>query len=72
MAASSEQLNLLFITCDQWRADCLSAAGHPVLKTPHLDALGKSYVAHVWHHTEGFRCGQLVGSSHSPPELCTI
>lgn len=45
--ADSEQLNLLFITCDQWRADCLSAAGHPVLKTPHLDALGKSYAAHV-------------------------
>jgi arylsulfatase A-like enzyme len=30
--------NLLLIQADQWRADCLGAAGHPVL-TPHLDEL---------------------------------
>jgi membrane-anchored protein YejM (alkaline phosphatase superfamily) len=36
----AQPLNVLLITCDQWRADCLSAAGHPVLKTPHLDSLG--------------------------------
>ena len=31
--------NVLFITLDQWRGDCLSALGHPVLETPTLDAL---------------------------------
>jgi arylsulfatase A-like enzyme len=31
--------NILLITCDQWRGDCLSAAGHPVVRTPSSDAL---------------------------------
>lgn len=39
MASMSERPNILLITCDQWRGDCLSAAGHPVLKTPNADAL---------------------------------
>ena len=32
-------MNVLLITADQWRADCLSALGHPVVETPNLDAL---------------------------------
>ncbi|MBD3666354.1 MAG: sulfatase-like hydrolase/transferase, partial [Kangiella sp.] len=35
----SKPLNVLFITADQWRGDCLSALGHPAVKTPNLDAL---------------------------------
>lgn len=31
--------NLLLITVDQMRGDCLSALGHPVVETPNLDAL---------------------------------
>jgi arylsulfatase A-like enzyme len=31
--------NVLLITCDQWRGDSLSAAGHPVVRTPNADAL---------------------------------
>jgi arylsulfatase A-like enzyme len=31
--------NVLFVTCDQWRGDSLSAAGHPVVRTPNSDAL---------------------------------
>jgi arylsulfatase A-like enzyme len=31
--------NVLLIHVDQWRADCLGLAGHPVVETPHLDAL---------------------------------
>ena len=30
--------NLLFITADQWRGECLSALDH-LVQTPHLDAL---------------------------------
>ncbi len=33
------QPNFLFIITDQHRADFLGCAGHPVLKTPHIDAL---------------------------------
>ena len=32
-------VNVLLITLDQFRGDCLSAAGHPLVRTPHLDAL---------------------------------
>ncbi len=34
----TKSINILLITADQWRAECLSTLGHPVLKTPHLDA----------------------------------
>lgn len=33
--------NILFIMCDQLRADHLSCFGHPHLRTPHLDALAR-------------------------------
>lgn len=31
--------NVILICADQWRGDCLSAAGHPHVQTPHLDQL---------------------------------
>ena len=31
--------NFLFIMTDQQRADWMGCAGHPVLKTPHIDAI---------------------------------
>jgi arylsulfatase len=31
--------NIVFIHVDQWRADCLSIEGHPVVHTPFLDKL---------------------------------
>ncbi|MFW5870709.1 MAG: sulfatase, partial [Candidatus Sumerlaeota bacterium] len=31
--------NIIFIFTDQWRGDCISAFGHPVVKTPNIDAL---------------------------------
>lgn len=36
--------NFVFIITDQHRADYLGCYGHPVLKTPHIDALAKSGV----------------------------
>lgn len=39
-----ERLNLLLITVDQMRGDCLSAAGHPVVETPNLDKLANNGV----------------------------
>jgi len=34
--------NILLIVTDQQRGDCLSLAGHPVLRTPNLDFIGAS------------------------------
>ncbi|MEM9424000.1 MAG: arylsulfatase [Spirochaetota bacterium] len=46
----SERPNILLIIADQWRADCLGIAGHPVVKTPHLDALAQegAYFSHAY------------------------
>ena len=33
--------NVLWIIADEFRADCLGAAGHPLIQTPHLDALAR-------------------------------
>ena len=37
--ASSAAPDILLIMPDQFRGDCLSAVGHPVVRTPQLDAL---------------------------------
>ena len=39
---SITQPNILLIVTDQQRGDCLSLAGHPVLRTPNLDFIGAS------------------------------
>jgi len=54
--------NILLITFDQWRADCLSAVGHPCLKTPHLDALAADGVLFRRHYTQASPCGPARAS----------
>lgn len=49
--------NVLFITVDQWRGDCLSAAGHPVVRTPTLDALAARGVRFANHWSVTAPCG---------------
>lgn len=36
---ASDRPNIVLICVDQWRRDCLSIAGHPVVETPYLDEL---------------------------------
>jgi arylsulfatase A-like enzyme len=49
--------NVLFITVDQWRGDCLSALGHPVLQTPSLDALAARGTLFANHWANAAPCG---------------
>ena len=35
----ADKPNILLITADQFRGDCISALGHPVVETPYLDQL---------------------------------
>ncbi|MBL8703937.1 MAG: sulfatase-like hydrolase/transferase, partial [Rhodospirillales bacterium] len=49
--------NVLLITADQWRAECLSSLGHPTVKTPHLDALAREGVTFTRHYTQCVPCG---------------
>ncbi len=45
----SERPNVLLITADQWRGDCLSAVGHPAVRTPNIDALAAEGVLFKRH-----------------------
>jgi len=45
----SSRPNLVLITTDQQRGDCLGLAGHPVVQTPYLDQMGAQGIH--------FRCG---------------
>jgi len=49
--------NVLFITLDQWRGDCLSAVGHPVVRTPNLDRLAAQGVLFAQHWAQAVPCG---------------
>lgn len=49
--------NVLFISADQWRAECLSILGHPYVKTPNLDSLAKEGVLFKKHYTVTSPCG---------------
>jgi arylsulfatase A-like enzyme len=49
--------NVLFITVDQWRGDCLSIVGHPVVQTPTLDALARQGVLFANHWANAAPCG---------------
>ena len=42
--ATKPRPNIILLYADDWRNDTLGAAGHPVVKTPHLDALAESGV----------------------------
>ncbi|MCX7226669.1 MAG: sulfatase-like hydrolase/transferase, partial [Burkholderiales bacterium] len=48
---------VLFISADQWRGECLSALGHPVVRTPHLDALATDGTLFKHHFTVTAHCG---------------
>ena len=49
-------LNFLLITLDQFRGDCLSAAGHGVVRTPHLDDLCAHGVRFARHYSQASPC----------------
>jgi arylsulfatase A-like enzyme len=59
---TASQPNVLLITLDQWRADCLSAVGHPCLRTPNLDRLAADCVLFRNHYTQASPCGPARAS----------
>ncbi len=56
---------VLFISADQWRGECLSALGHPVVKTPHLDALAADSTLFKRHFSVTSPCGPARCSMHT-------
>jgi len=62
----SEQIRkVLHISVDQWRGECLGAVGHPLVKTPHLDALAADGVLFKRHYTVCAPCGPARTSLHT-------
>ena len=55
MSSTNGRPNVVLINVDQWRGDCLSIAGHPVVHTPYLDQLA----------LEGVRFGRAYSATPS-------
>lgn len=49
-------MNVLFITLDQFRADSLGCAGHPLVRTPNLDRLAREGVRLARHYSQAAPC----------------
>ncbi len=65
MASAPGDLNVLFVTADQWRGDCLGAAGHPVVRTPNLDRLAAGGVSFRRHFAQAAPCGPSRASLYT-------
>jgi len=57
--------NVLLITVDQWRGDCLSTLGHPTVQTPNLDGLAREGVLFRRHYAQAAPCGPSRASLHT-------
>jgi arylsulfatase A-like enzyme len=57
--------NLLFITADQWRGECLSALNHPAVKTPNLDKLACKGLLFKSHFAQCTPCGPSRASLYT-------
>jgi len=49
-------VNVLLITLDQFRGECLSVAGHPLVDTPNLDRLAADGVRFTRHYSQSSPC----------------
>ena len=58
-------MNVLLVTADQWRGDCLSCLGHPAARTPNLDRLAADAVLFERHFTQATPCGPARASLHT-------
>lgn len=59
---SSQTPNILLMIADQMRFDCLSAVGHPVVRTPNLDRLAQDGVLFTSAHCGTMACGPARAS----------
>ena len=57
--------NILFIMCDQLRADYLSCYGHPFLETPNIDSLAERGVRFENAYCQAPLCGPSRASFYT-------
>lgn len=58
-------MNVLLVTADQWRGDCLGAVGHPAARTPNIDALAADGVLFRRHFAQATPCGPSRASLYT-------
>lgn len=63
-----KQPNIVLITVDQMRGDCMGNAGHPVVETPYLDTMAKNGVSFTKAYSAvpsciAARCALMTGMS---------
>jgi arylsulfatase A-like enzyme len=58
-------MNVLLVTADQWRGDCLSCLGHPAVRTPNLDRFAADGVLFTRHFAQATPCGPSRASLHT-------
>ena len=68
--AGTKRPNVLLVTLDQFRGRCLSVAGHPVVKTPHLDRLAGDGVRFAQHWAQCAPCGPSRASLLTGLYMC--
>lgn len=56
-ASAERRMNILMLYADDWRHDTLSAAGNPVVQTPHLDRLAAGGVRFTQSYVTTAICG---------------
>lgn len=61
----SNRPNILLITADQWRGDCLGTVGHPVVKTPCLDAFAETATVFEQHYAATAPCSPARASLYT-------
>jgi len=57
--------NVLFIMCDQLRADYLGCSGHPTIRTPNIDALAARGVQFSQSYVQSPICGPSRMSTYT-------
>lgn len=57
--------NILLITADQWRGDCLGTVGHPVVQTPNLDAFAETATVFEQHYAATAPCSPARASLYT-------
>ena len=65
LSGGSNRSNVLYITCDQWRASALGCAGHPLVKTPALDRLAADGLRFANHFAQAVQCGPSRAGVHT-------
>lgn len=61
----SARPNILLITADQWRGDCLGTLGHPVVRTPNLDKFAKAATVFERHYATCAPCSPARASLYT-------